>query len=1302
MKKLCHPSNNILIVSNLLLVFFLPGALAHCGSSLTQHMHTPPEIEALIGSCVEIPCRFDTLPGFDISKPIFGIWMKNKASHHEGATELIFNSSGSINTHQMEITGDLTAKNCSTRIPDLTADHTDKYFLRIENGATTATFCDDPFTLTVNDSPWTPIIVVSGRNLREHQSVTITCSAYTPCLLSPPELTWNLKKDSRRQIEKSTDGTLTSKLQESITLSDEHDGYTINCTARYPVRNGFKQAESTKLLNVLYAPRNTSASISPSALVSVGSRVELSCSSRAKPPPSFSWFRKERQRFIKESSEQAYSFSASLQEAYECEAQNTLGREESETICVDIIGAPVTPKITIPPGTLKEGKTVTITCSASTPCKNSLPELTWNLQEDSHEQTEENADGTFTRKIQKSITLTDKHDRSNISCSSRHPFNGQRNIVVTNVTLNVLYAPRNTSVSIHPSDSVLNSTHVIMTCSSRAKPPPDFVWLKEDKLGLRKVSESYNMEFIAHERGDYHCMATNNIGSEKSESICIDLLDHPFTPAINIPSGELVAGQTVTITCSASSCPRSRPELTWNLGQDSLRQAVTSPAIYASEIQKNITLTDEHDGYNISCSSRHPFNGQRNIVVTNVTLNVLYAPRNTSVSIHPSDSVLNSTHVIMTCSSRAKPPPISFIWYKEDKLGLRKVSESYKMEFIAHERGDYHCMATNNIGSGKSESICIDLIDLPLTPTINIPSGELVAGQTVTITCSASSCPRSRPELTWNLGQDSLRQAVTSPAIYASEIQKSITLTDEHDGYNIRCSSRHPAAEKSNIAETEVTLSVSYAPKETSASISPSGLLSAGSRVELSCSSRAKPPPSFTWFRISEHGDINVSVGKVYNFSATRPEEGEYYCEATNEIGSEKSTSICIDISDYPSTPTINIPSGELMEGQTVTITCSASSICLRSRPELTWNLGQDSLRQAVTSPAIYASEIQKSITLTDEHDGYNIRCSSRHPLHGQRNIVVTNVTLSVSYAPKETSASISPSGLLSAGSRVELSCSSRAKPPPSFTWFRISEHGDINVSVGKVYNFSATRPEEGEYYCEATNEIGSEKSTSICIDISDAPLTPRISISTYTLKERQSVTVTCSASTRCPHSPPELTWNLQQDSLRQTEKNADGTFTTKIQTTITLTDTHDGYNIRCSARYPMAGKSKTEVAEMTLNVPYAPKNTLASINPSAGTLVELSCSSRAKPPPKITWFKKGPKGITKVATGNSLKVEFTEGDEYYCVAANKLGKQKSSPINLTVKGPSGPEVWILALIGAVGIILLVIIVLIYDNFKSS
>ena len=84
--------------------------------------------------------------------------------------------------------------------------------------------------------------------------------------------------------------------------------------------------------------------------------------------------------------------------------------------------------------------------------------------------------------------------------------------------------------------------------------------------------------------------------------------------------------------------------------------------------------------------------------------------------------------------------------------------------------------------------------------------------------------------------------------------------------------------------------------------------------------------------------------------------------------------------------------------------------------------------------------------------------------------------------APKDTSASISPSGLVSAGSWVELSCSSRAKPPASFTWFRKSKHGAINVSVGQVYSFNVT--EGGDSYCEATNDLGTQRSAVFILEI--------------------------------------------------------------------------------------------------------------------------------------------------------------------------------------------------------------------------
>ncbi|XP_043960138.1 myelin-associated glycoprotein-like [Gambusia affinis] len=522
MKKLCHPSNNILIVSNLLLVFFLPGALAHCGTALLEfHVITPPEVEALIGSCVEIPCTVDTLPSFDSSKPTFGIWM----IFRDGAREFIFNSSGSINTYQMELTGDVTAKNCSTRISDLTADHPDKYYFRIENPGMSATYCDDFILVTVKDSSWSPSINVPS-DLREHQSVTVTCSAYTPCLLSPPELTWNLKKDSRRQIEKKADGTFTSKLQENITLSAEHDGYNINCTARYPVKGTFKQApETVETLSVSYGPKFAKASITGSGLVSAGSRVELSCSSRAKPPPSFSWFRNNKQGVTKVSSEQAYSFSASPTEAgdYYCEATNTLKNERSTNICIDIIDAPFTPSISIPVGNLKERQSVTITCSVSTPCPLSQPELTWNLQQDSLRQTEKNTEGTFTTKIQESITLSDTHDGYNIRCSARHPAEEKGNAAETEVTLSVSYAPKNTSASINPS----SSTFVELSCSSRAKPPPKITWFKKGPQKFTKVATGISHKVELTEDNVYYCEAANKLGKQKSSPISLGIRGNP-------------------------------------------------------------------------------------------------------------------------------------------------------------------------------------------------------------------------------------------------------------------------------------------------------------------------------------------------------------------------------------------------------------------------------------------------------------------------------------------------------------------------------------------------------------------------------------------------------------------------------------------------------------------------------------------------------------------------------------------------------------------------------------------------------
>uniref|UniRef100_A0A096M412 Ig-like domain-containing protein n=1 Tax=Poecilia formosa TaxID=48698 RepID=A0A096M412_POEFO len=204
------------------------------------------------GSCLQVPCNFSAKTSASFTGKNFGVWIKSDSRFKEFPENVIFNSSGSTKTYPLEITGNLERQNCTTVFQNLTSEHSDVYFFRIEHTQTKSQvrnfellnkICETP------DSPWSPSINVPS-DLKEHQSVTVTCSAFTPCPHSPPQLTWNLQQDSLRQTEKNTDGTFTTKIQETITLSDTHDGYNIRCSARYPVTGGNKTAETEVTLSV--------------------------------------------------------------------------------------------------------------------------------------------------------------------------------------------------------------------------------------------------------------------------------------------------------------------------------------------------------------------------------------------------------------------------------------------------------------------------------------------------------------------------------------------------------------------------------------------------------------------------------------------------------------------------------------------------------------------------------------------------------------------------------------------------------------------------------------------------------------------------------------------------------------------------------------------------------------------------------------------------------------------------------------------------------------------------------------------
>ncbi|XP_028989243.1 B-cell receptor CD22-like [Betta splendens] len=506
------------------------GALAQCPNKDPDLFITAPKtMEALTGSCVMIPCSFRTKPDQTISSgTIYGVWIKSDSRFYLNPNNVIYNSSKTVNIYPMNITGNLRQRNCTTLFSDLKATDTDRYYFRIENGALRRTAVCDPVQINVRDAPGGPTLDISG-DLREDVSVTITCSASTPCPHLPPKLTWNLQAEPDNHREENTDGTFTTKIQETITLSDKHDGLTINCSASYPVTGGIKTEKALQTLTVSYAPKDTSASISPSAVVSAGSWVNLSCSSRARPPvSSFTWFQISSDGAKTNVSKGAfYTFNARGGGVYYCVASNGLGAQPSQQLHLTVGDAPGSPTLTISDD-LREDVSVTITCSASTPCPHLPPKLTWNLQAEPDNHREENTDGTFTTKIQKTITVSHKHDGLTISCSASYPVTGGIKAAQTLVTLSVSYAPKDTSASISPSAVVSAGTWVNLSCSSRARPPvSSFTWFQISSDGAKaNVSKGALYTFNATGGGVYYCVASNGLGAQASPQLHLTVGGH--------------------------------------------------------------------------------------------------------------------------------------------------------------------------------------------------------------------------------------------------------------------------------------------------------------------------------------------------------------------------------------------------------------------------------------------------------------------------------------------------------------------------------------------------------------------------------------------------------------------------------------------------------------------------------------------------------------------------------------------------------------------------------------------------------
>ncbi|XP_064863018.1 vascular cell adhesion protein 1-like isoform X2 [Oncorhynchus nerka] len=327
-------------------VGFEPEGVLACFGQRDLITTMPDRLDVLTGSCVQIPCSFD-IP--DQHKDKFnsailpsGVWIKENSNFRERPDNVIFNSSKMVNRYQGKITGNISQMNCTTVFFNVTTNYTNIYFLRIESQPFRATDPDKSVEIDVSDFPSSPNLTVSGE-VKEGTPVSLNCSAVAPCPEHPPELTWTLPTQftTENQLQENPDQTISVLSTVTFTPSYLHHEKNITCTSVYPVGTSNKKAEHNMMLNVSFSPKDTSASISPADSVSVGSCVNLTCSSTANPPvTNFTWFQISEGKRTQVASGQSYTLNVTVGDGglYYCEARNCQGCGKSNEVQLDIKG----------------------------------------------------------------------------------------------------------------------------------------------------------------------------------------------------------------------------------------------------------------------------------------------------------------------------------------------------------------------------------------------------------------------------------------------------------------------------------------------------------------------------------------------------------------------------------------------------------------------------------------------------------------------------------------------------------------------------------------------------------------------------------------------------------------------------------------------------------------------------------------------------------------------------------------------------------------------------------------------------
>ncbi|XP_033985826.1 B-cell receptor CD22-like [Trematomus bernacchii] len=399
--------------------------------------------------------------------------------------------------------------------------------------------------------------------------------------------------------------------------------------------------------------------------------AELKCHSSCSPAGvSYVWFKND-EKIMKTVT---FSYKGLLHHA----DRISCALEGHEGFPSPAVYAPRHPSLSRPSAEIKEGSSVTLTCSSDA---NPAANYTW-YKRNSNADVPPLSEGP--QLVFNSIQVSDS---GQYFCSAENELGrGTSNYI----SIDVKYAPRVPSVSVSPSEDIKEDSSVTLTCSSDANPAANYTWYKGRRNpDLPPLSEGPQLVFSSissSDSGQYCCTAGNKLGTKASKDNSIDVHYAPKISSVSArPSTEIEIGKSLQLTCKGSANPAAN--YTWYKDNQTLPGG-------SKDIYQLASITLEDKG-NYHCESKNKY-GQINS--TSVHIDVQYGPKLPSVSVSPSAEIEEGSSVTLTCSSDANPAA-NYTWYKKNEDSPKASGQIFNItDFRAEHSGSYYCGAQNKLG----------------------------------------------------------------------------------------------------------------------------------------------------------------------------------------------------------------------------------------------------------------------------------------------------------------------------------------------------------------------------------------------------------------------------------------------------------------------------------------------------------------------------------------------------------------------------------------------------------------------------